>query len=88
MDELIRQGAKRSGILYINKELHEFEPIRDYRNLLSYVKQAAKSQKITALFIDEIQGISQFEKALRDLQAGGRDLGAFVQSVLGRNLHI
>ena len=71
MDELIRQGAKKSDILYINKELHEFEPIRDYRDLLSYVKQAAKSQKITALFIDEIQGISQFEKALRDLQAGG-----------------
>ncbi len=72
IDELIRQGTKKSGILYINKELHEFEPIRDYRDLLSYISHVAKSQKITALLIDEIQGISQFEAALRDLQAGGR----------------
>lgn len=35
------------------------------------IRQGAKSQKITALFIDEIQGIYQFEKALRDLQACG-----------------
>lgn len=72
IDELVRQGTKKSGILYINKELHEFEPIRDYRNLLSYISRAAKSQNITALLIDEIQGISQFETALRDLQASGR----------------
>ncbi len=72
IDELVRQGTKKSGILYINKELHEFEPIRDYRDLLSYISHAAKSQNITALLIDEIQGISQFETALRDLQASGR----------------
>ena len=72
IDELVRQGTKKNSILYINKELHEFEPIRDYRNLLSYISQAGKSRKITTLLIDEIQGISQFERALRDLQAGGR----------------
>lgn len=72
IDELVRQGMKKSSILYINKELHEFEPIRDYQNLLSYINREEKKQKITALLIDEIQGISQFEKALRDLQAGGR----------------
>jgi uncharacterized protein len=72
MDELIRQGAKKDNILYINKELHEFDLIRDYRDLLSYVARTAKNKKITALLIDEIQGIFQFEKALRDLQAKGR----------------
>ncbi len=72
IDELVRQGTKKNSILYINKELHEFEPIRDYRNLLSYISHAGKSRKITTLLIDEIQGISQFERALRDLQAGGR----------------
>ncbi len=71
MDELVRQGIKKNDILYINKELHEFEAIRDYRDLLRYVKQSAKGRKKIALFIDEIQGISQFEKALRDLQASG-----------------
>jgi len=71
MDELIKQGIKKTDILYINKELHEFDAIRDYRDLLHYVKQSTKGKKKTALFIDEIQGISQFEKALRDLQANG-----------------
>lgn len=71
MDELVSQGRKKNDILYINKELHEFEAIRDYRDLLRYVKQSAKGRKKISLFIDEIQGISQFEKALRDLQAGG-----------------
>jgi hypothetical protein len=72
MDELVKQGVSKSSMLYINKELHEFEPIRQYEDLLRYVKEAAKSQKITVLLIDEIQGIHQFEKALRDLQASGR----------------
>ncbi len=71
MDELVRQGIKKNDILYINKELHEFDTIRDYRDLLYHVKQSTKGRKKTALFIDEIQGISQFEKALRDLQASG-----------------
>lgn len=71
MDELVRQGVKKNDILYINKELHEFDTIRDYRDLLHYIKQSTRGKKKTALFIDEIQGISQFEKALRDLQASG-----------------
>jgi predicted AAA+ superfamily ATPase len=71
IDELVRQGIKKTDILYINKELHEFDTIRDYRDLLHYIKQTTKGKKKIALFIDEIQGISQFEKALRHLQASG-----------------
>ncbi|MBI4691655.1 MAG: ATP-binding protein [Nitrospirae bacterium] len=75
MDELVRQGIGKNNILYLNKELHEFDAIRDYRDLLRYIKQTTGGKKKTALFIDEIQGISQFEKALRDLQAtGGYDI--------------
>ncbi|KAF0144539.1 MAG: ATP-binding protein P-loopNTPAse superfamily [Nitrospirae bacterium] len=75
MDELVRQGVDKNNILYINKELHEFDAVRDYRDLLHYIKQSTKGRKKTALFIDEIQGIAQFEKALRDLQAtGGYDI--------------
>ena len=72
MDELVKQGFKKGNILYINKELHEFDAIRDYRDLLQHVKQTVKGRQRTALFIDEIQGISQFERAVRDLQASGR----------------
>lgn len=68
MDELSDRGVKKESIIYINKELHEFESIRDYRDLLRYVKQKATGQN-TALFIDEVQGIAQFERALRDFHA-------------------
>jgi len=37
MDELVRGGAKRADILYINKELHEFERIRTSRDLVLHV---------------------------------------------------
>lgn len=71
MDELIKKGAKRADMIYINKELHEFEAIRDYNDLLDYVKKAAGNRK-KYILIDEIQEIIKFEKALRDLAAGGK----------------
>jgi predicted AAA+ superfamily ATPase len=71
MDELLSRGLRKDSIIYINKELHEFESIRDYNDLLRYIKQKSKGQN-TAIFIDEIQGISQFERALRDLNASGK----------------
>lgn len=71
MDELANFGVKKDSIIYINKELHEFELIRDYHDLLSYIKKEAKGRK-AAIFIDEVQGIAQFEHALRDLHASGK----------------
>ncbi|MBS4058983.1 MAG: ATP-binding protein [Bacteroidetes bacterium] len=71
MDELLSSGIKNEGIIYINKELHEFESIRDYNDLLQYIKQVTRGKK-AALFIDEIQGISRFENALRDFHASGK----------------
>lgn len=70
MDELKKMGINRDNILYINKELHEFEHIRDYKDLLRYIKRSGAGKK--AVFIDEIQDIMQFERALRDLSADGR----------------
>lgn len=71
MDELVKKGAKKADMIYINKELHEFEAIRDYHDLLAYIKKAAGNKK-KYIFIDEIQDIVKFEKALRDLAAGGK----------------
>jgi predicted AAA+ superfamily ATPase len=72
MDELAAFGLKKDAIIYINKELHEFDSIRDYRDLLRHVVKAGKGRKKIAVLIDEIQDIYRFEKALRDLQAQGR----------------
>lgn len=72
IEELTLMGFSKEHIIYINKELHEFEAIRNYKDLFQYVRKAEKGKKKTAVLIDEIQDIYQFEKALRDLQAQGR----------------
>jgi predicted AAA+ superfamily ATPase len=69
MDELKNKfGVKENQIIYINKELNEFDFIKDYNDLLSFIKKTKIKEK-KYVFIDEIQDIEFFEKALRDLQA-------------------
>lgn len=62
-------------IIYINKELDVFESIVNHSDLLNYIKSQEKGTKKKYIFIDEIQDIQNFEKALRSLQAkGGYDI--------------
>ncbi len=58
---------REDQIIYVNKELNEFDTISDYNDLLSYIKKDNSKEK-RYVFIDEIQDIVNFEKALRDLQ--------------------
>lgn len=69
MDE-IRLTKPDADIIYINKELFEFDAIKDYTNLIRYVEEKRKNKGETCyLFIDEIQDIDYFEKALRSFFA-------------------
>jgi predicted AAA+ superfamily ATPase len=69
MDELKEHfSVKQEQIISINKELDEFAFIQDYKDLLAFIKKHPTQEK-TYIFIDEIQDIKEFEKALRDLQA-------------------
>lgn len=64
--------VKEEQIIYINKELNEFDFIKNYHDLLFFIKNNFKSLKWQTkkyVFIDEIQDIENFEKALRDLHA-------------------
>jgi len=65
----IRKEHPRATLVYINKELHDFATIRNSDDLLAYIKKAAGPSKKACIFIDEIQDISGFEKALRSLAA-------------------
>ena len=69
-DEL-QKNDKNINIIYINKELYEFRSIIDYVDLMEYINSKIIPEKKTAIFIDEIQDIKYFEKALRSLQAEG-----------------
>jgi uncharacterized protein len=65
----IQKETPGANIIYINKELLEYQFIIDDASLSTYVKENLKKRKKNYLFIDEIQEIKNFEKALRSLNA-------------------
>jgi hypothetical protein len=67
----ISDNNANANILYINKELPEFKFIKDDVDLLKYVIENQTTAK-NYLFVDEIQEIIHFEKALRGLLASGK----------------
>lgn len=65
MDDM-RHDFPDVDILYINKELYDFDRIKAYTDLIEYVSFMRRSVDDKCyLFIDEIQDIENFEKALR-----------------------
>jgi len=73
--DVVTASDPEAQIIFINKELYEFDFIDNYKALLAYIKDKVKGKKNCYVFIDEIQDIDQFEKALRSLSAeGGYDI--------------
>ena len=70
MDELWKNNPG-SNIIYINKELSDFDFISGYEELNAFVKEQTRPGR-NYLFIDEIQDIEGFGKALRSLLASGK----------------
>jgi len=68
MDE-IKAKDKKANIVYINKEENEYETIVNYKDLIDYAEGRIIKGAKNYLFIDEIQDIENFEKALRHLAA-------------------
>tara|TARA_R110001592_G_scaffold300119_1_gene571231 strand:+ start:765 stop:1970 length:1206 start_codon:yes stop_codon:yes gene_type:complete len=67
----IKKNDKTANIIYINKELVEFDAIKNYTQLNLYFETNKSTTKNNYLFIDEVQEIEQFEKCLRSIQAKG-----------------
>ncbi|MEI8344006.1 MAG: ATP-binding protein [Candidatus Moraniibacteriota bacterium] len=65
----IKAKDKKANLVYINKEEYEFESIIGYRDLIVYAEKSFKKGVKNYLFIDEIQDIENFEKALRHFSA-------------------
>ncbi|MBN1480375.1 ATP-binding protein [candidate division KSB1 bacterium] len=82
-DELLARTPSLHTIS-INKELYEFDQIKDYHDLISFVQRHEKNSASIALFIDEIQEIADFEKALRHFQAKGH----YDIYISGSNAHL
>ena len=70
--DAIKKKHKNANIIYINKELGKFEKIKNHKDLLEHIEKNSKPKRKSYVFIDEIQDIEKFEKALRSLNASGR----------------
>jgi predicted AAA+ superfamily ATPase len=68
ISDLFEKNYPEVPIIYINKEDLEFDSLRNYKDLVNYAESKRKNENLHAIFIDEIQDIEQFEKALRHFQ--------------------
>lgn len=66
-DYLKSQGVQDNQIISINFEDLEFEDYRDYKNLYKYITNKLNPNKMNYIFLDEIQHVKQFEKAVDSL---------------------
>jgi predicted AAA+ superfamily ATPase len=74
MDEIAKILPDADQV-FINKELYDFRDIVDWEDLIEYIKKKKQVDRLCAVFIDEIQDIAEFQKALRNLIAeGGYDI--------------
>jgi len=65
--DAIKALDNTANILYINKEDLQFDEIKTANDLYEYVQKNTKSEVKNYIFVDEIQEITEFEKALRSL---------------------
>jgi len=72
IERLVSRGVARGSIVYINKELYEFDHIRNYADLHDYYKFKTKGAgNRNYLFVDEIQEIAEWERCINSLFAEG-----------------
>ena len=69
---LEEKGIPKKRILYINKELLEYDFIQNYRDLDEYAKKKFKSVRGRKyLIVDEVQEIYEWEKAINSFLSEG-----------------
>jgi predicted AAA+ superfamily ATPase len=69
--DLVEAMHPGAHIIYIDKDIHAFDFIRNDKDLLDHVEKNRRPAEMNFLFIDEVQEIEQFEKALRSLLVKG-----------------
>ncbi len=85
IEDLKGQDIGEDAILYINKESLDYDFIRDYNELNKYVKEKFKeTQGQKYLFIDEVQEIQAWERAVSSLFSEG-DIDIYIT---GSNAHL
>lgn len=72
MNEIKDSGVDLSHIIYINFELLDHANITNAFQLNDYIKNFVKDTKTYYVFLDEVQKVADFEKAINSLRATGQ----------------
>ena len=67
MDYLIETGVKEKQIIFLNFEELEYEDLLDYKALYQYLVSNLSPEGTTYIFLDEIQKVPEFERAVDSL---------------------
>ncbi len=85
MNTLIKRGVNKRQIIYMTFESIKFDEYRDYQKLYNYIIRKSKNIKGKKyIFIDEIQEVEEFEKAIKSLKV---DLDCDIY-ITGSNAHL
>ena len=61
---LLENGVEKEQIISINFEDLDFEELTDYKKLHEYLKERLLKDKMTYIFLDEIQNVDKFPKGV------------------------
>ena len=64
---LLQSGISHKQIISINFEDIDFEELTDYKKLHSFIKAKLNKNKMNYIFLDEIQNVMHYEKAVDSL---------------------
>ena len=68
IEEIKNSGVKDEHIIYLNFESLEYANIKNALDLNDYIKSLVKDKETYYLFLDEIQKVEDFEKAINSLR--------------------
>lgn len=68
IDELKEKGIDEEHIIYINFESLDYSNITNAKELDAYIKKIVKDKKTYYVFLDEVQKVDEFEKAINSLR--------------------
>ena len=66
---LLESGVKEKQIISINFEELEYEELTDCKKLYEYIKERLCKEKMTYIFLDEVQKVPSYEKVVDSLYA-------------------
>lgn len=78
IEELKEKGCDDNHIIYINFEYIEYEDLRDYKKLNSYIKEQLLDNNKYYIFLDEIQKVDKFEEVINSLRASTNNTSIFI----------